>query len=142
MNKFKSRGGLVEERKVQNFKELAGVYDVILNCTGLGSAELVQDKTLTPIRGQMIRVKAPWIKHFLYVDNHCWIIPGKETVVIGGTRQSGDSDTEIRPSDSEEIWKRACKYMPSLEGATWKWEWAGLRPARDSVRVEVELMKF
>ena len=24
-----------------------------------------------------VQVKAPWIKHFLYVDDNCWIIPGQ-----------------------------------------------------------------
>lgn len=36
-------------------------------------------------------------------------------VTVGGTRQSGDEDTRIRAKDSQEIWDRAVKAMPSLK---------------------------
>ena len=51
-------------------------YDVIINCTGLGAQKLCNDINLSPIRGQVIRVKAPWIKFAAYADNDTYIIPG------------------------------------------------------------------
>lgn len=42
-------------------------------------------------------------------------LSSRETVTVGGTRQVGDSDLQHRPEDRDEVWKRACKYMPSLE---------------------------
>jgi len=62
--------------------------------------------------------------------------------VIGGTRQENDTDTVIRPADSNDVWQRACKYIPSLKGAEWQSEWAGLRPVREPIRIEAEIMKF
>ena len=37
-------------------KQIASNYDVIVNCTGLGSGELLDDKNVFPIRGQIMRV--------------------------------------------------------------------------------------
>lgn len=36
--------------------QLAGQYDVVVNCTGLGSMELINDKKLVPNRGHVIKV--------------------------------------------------------------------------------------
>ena len=50
-------------------------YDVVFNCLGLSNISFCNDKNMVPIRGQMIRVNAPWIKHFYYTDDNCYIIP-------------------------------------------------------------------
>jgi glycine/D-amino acid oxidase-like deaminating enzyme len=142
MDRFKSNGGRVEMRKVNSLQELAGSFDVVVNCTGLGSIELLNDNLMEPSRGQMLRVRAPWIKHSVYVDHDCWIIPGKETITIGGTRQTGDTDLRLRVQDREKVWSKACKFVPSLEHAKIEWEWVGLRPVRSPLRLETEIMKF
>ena len=36
--------------------QLVGKYDVVVNCTGLESRNLLGDKTIYPIRGQLVRV--------------------------------------------------------------------------------------
>ncbi|KAK2166791.1 hypothetical protein LSH36_35g05017 [Paralvinella palmiformis] len=142
MKRFVKNGGLVEKRTVSSFRELARKYNVIVNCSGGRAKELTDDNKLEIIRGQMIRVKAPWIKHFMYVDHNCWIIPGKETVTIGGTRQVGDTREEISAQDSHDVWERACTYMPSLRKAVWQWQWVGMRPVREPIRVERERLQF
>lgn len=58
--RFRENGGQIQLKKVASFEELSD-YDVIVNCTGLGSLELVNDKNMHPIRGQVVRVKAPWL---------------------------------------------------------------------------------
>ena len=59
--------------------QLAGAYDVIVNCTGMGSRDLCNDLDVVPIKGQVIKVKAPWIKHMLAINDDCawpvYIIP-------------------------------------------------------------------
>jgi len=35
--------------------------------------------------------------------------------VVGGTRQQGDGDLNVRAADRDRIWERACKYVPSLK---------------------------
>lgn len=59
----------------ENFINEHPEFDIIFNCLGFGSIKFCNDKQMIPIRGQMIRVKAPWIKHFYYTDDNCYIIP-------------------------------------------------------------------
>ena len=49
--------------------QLAGAYDVIVNCTGMQSRELCNDLEVVPVKGQVIKVKAPWIKHFTALND-------------------------------------------------------------------------
>ena len=72
----------------------------IVNCTGLGSLKLkdVQETDMFPIRGQVIVLKAPWIKEGytkqvgkLVGGERTYIIPRRSgEVVIGGTREVDD----------------------------------------------------
>ena len=34
-----------------------GLYDVVVNCSGLGSSTAAPDESMVPIRGQVVRVK-------------------------------------------------------------------------------------
>ena len=54
--RIESKGGKIIQRKINNFVEIANEYDIICNCTGMGSRELCNDQELTPIRGQVFRV--------------------------------------------------------------------------------------
>lgn len=54
--KFLEYGGTLVRRKVNEFKELANDFDVIVNCTGLQAKELTGDDSVKPIRGQIARV--------------------------------------------------------------------------------------
>ncbi|XP_055999307.1 D-amino-acid oxidase-like isoform X6 [Ostrea edulis] len=87
-------------------------------------------------------VKAPWIKHF-YIDidrnnDVTYILPGIETVVLGGTAQDGDWNTEDDQADIDGIMERCLKVMPSLKDSKRQGAWAGLRPYRESVRLEID----
>lgn len=55
-------GGRIEKKRIESFDELES-FDLVINCTGLGAQKLVQnDEKLKSIRGQVIRVRAPWIQ--------------------------------------------------------------------------------
>lgn len=56
-------------------------YDLVINCTGLGSAKLFGDSTMYPIQGHVIRVRAPWVKGIYFCNEQTYIIPNEETVV-------------------------------------------------------------
>ena len=55
---------------------------------------------LLACRGQVVRVKAPWIKHYYNNNGQFYIIPNLETVVLGGTTQKGNWDTSINEQAS------------------------------------------
>ena len=37
--------------------QFVGKYDVVVNCAGFGSCELLNDKKMIPIRGHLFRVR-------------------------------------------------------------------------------------
>ena len=43
----------------------------------------------------MIRVRAPWVKHYMNANMENYIIPNTDSVVLGGTTQKGNWDTTV-----------------------------------------------
>jgi hypothetical protein len=37
-------------------------YAVVINCTGLGAVDTESDSSMFPMRGQVLRLHAPWVK--------------------------------------------------------------------------------
>ncbi|XP_046549205.1 D-aspartate oxidase-like [Haliotis rubra] len=142
MARFKARGGAVQQRKVKSFQELEAEYDVVVNCAGLGAKALTGDEKLQPMRGQMLRVSAPWVKHFLHSSNSFYFIPNVDNVGIGGIKTVGDYDTSVSHDTSKHIWENITKLWPPLKKARPLWEWTGLRPHRVPPRVEPEVIRY
>ena len=123
-----------EQRSVINLTEFSD-YDVVINCCGLNgdnvSKSNLNDLTESiistsndqfinksfPIRGQVLRVKAPWIRS-VWGFGTSYIIPNMDNVVLGGTAQKGDHNTNCSLSDSEKIMSNICELFPSLADAT------------------------
>ncbi|GIY98882.1 d-aspartate oxidase [Caerostris extrusa] len=81
--------------------KLSGKYDVVINCSGLGARHLVPDPEVIPVRGQVMRVHAPWPKHGVMLDNDFYILPNSEETILGGTHQEDDWRLEPDPEDSK-----------------------------------------
>ncbi|KAK7114240.1 D-aspartate oxidase-like isoform X2 [Littorina saxatilis] len=139
--RFREKGGHMENRRVQSFDELCGRFDVVVNCSGLGSIKLVPDPLLKPLRGQVIRVHAPWIKFFVRTDNNVYILPSSENVAVGGTREADEYDVTPNPDVSKQVFDRVLARIPAIKGAKTLWEWVGLRPYRCPPRVESEIRR-
>ncbi|XP_050400442.2 D-aspartate oxidase isoform X3 [Patella vulgata] len=141
MKRFTGRGGKVVHKTVKSLEELYPHYDMIVNCSGLGSYQLVHDTNLVPHRGQAVKVHAPWIKHFYHqkIDGEMtYILPGSEGVILGGTFQKDNWNDECNQEDQFELMKRCCEIMPSLKAVTAEHVKVGLRPVLDVMRVELE----
>lgn len=132
--------GKMIQRKILNFGELKS-YDIIVNCAGMGAKQLTNDKELMPIRGQVIVVEAPWVKHFFVRDNF-YVLPRLTDVVLGGTKQIGNYSLNVDPSDNNAIWQGCCELVPSLKYSKIVTEEVGLRPYRKHVRIELETVNF
>ncbi|KAK3890445.1 hypothetical protein Pcinc_005602 [Petrolisthes cinctipes] len=141
-SRFTSRGGVVERRHLKSLEELVGHYDVVCNCSGLGARDLVGDHYVFPIRGHLFKVHAPWITQCYMHEFETYIIPGKEYVTLGSTKQFDSYNTTVCHHDSCAVWDHCMKFLPSLKGAKVLWQWVGLRPWRPYVRVEKETMVF
>ncbi|XP_042356739.1 D-aspartate oxidase [Plectropomus leopardus] len=141
--RFRKAGGRVEQKKVNSLHELSNSYDIIVNCTGLGSKTLVGDDKVYPVRGQVLKVEAPWLKHFIRAgDGMTYIYPGIDAVTVGGTRQEGDWRLQVDEGDTKSILERCSRLVPSIGKAKVLSELAGLRPTRRNPRVEREVVQL
>lgn len=139
--KFLQSGGVIKQQTVQHLSEISDKFDVVVNCAGLGAKYLCEDRRLVPIRGQVIKVHAPWIKTAFYGDYDTYIVPGFEGVTLGGCRQYDSYDLKVSKYDSMAIRERCQSMLPALKSAPVLRELVGLRPHRDPVRVEMEVVK-
>uniref|UniRef100_A0A3B1JCX3 D-aspartate oxidase n=1 Tax=Astyanax mexicanus TaxID=7994 RepID=A0A3B1JCX3_ASTMX len=142
--RFRKAGGQIKREKVTDLQQLVNSYDVIVNCSGLGSRLLVGDEGVYPVRGQILKVHAPWVKNFIGGGDgggRAYIYPGIDYITVGGTRQVDDWRLEVDMKDTEGIMERCCQLEPSLRKAQVLEEWVGLRPGRRNPRVECEWLQ-
>lgn len=139
ISELKQSGCQFVQKKVSSLAELSE-YSAIINCSGVGARELAGDDGVVPIRGQVVRVKASWIKHHVDADHCTYIIPNRDDVVLGGTLGTlEDWDTGVRDWDTKDILERCSQVVPSLAAAEVASVWVGLRPGRTTgLRLEAE----
>nr|XP_035931238.1 D-aspartate oxidase isoform X1 [Halichoerus grypus] len=139
--RLKGSGVLILTRRIGDLWELHPSFDIVVNCSGLGSRQLAGDSKIFPVRGQVLRVQAPWVKHFIRDGSGLtYIYPGISNVILGGTRQKGDWNLSPDAEISRDIFSRCCALEPSLHGACDIREKVGLRPFRPGLRLQTELL--
>ena len=132
--------------------------DILVNCAGLGSRELVEPAAY-PLRGALIRIhndgkafpkinEAYCLMHdeALPGQNMIYIIPrGENFVLLGGLAEPNEWDLSINLQNYEPIrrmWERCIEFLPRLKNARIDLDSAvktGLRPMRpDNVRLEID----
>jgi D-amino-acid oxidase len=138
--RLRGLGGALEHRAVGRFDELDA--DVVVNCAGLGARELAGDASLLAVRGQIVRVQAPTVDEWLLDQSDprrlVYVVPGERDVVLGGTADEGAEDTTPVDATSTAIRGRCAALVPALRDAPVVGVAVGLRPARPSVRLEVD----
>ncbi|EGD44052.1 D-amino acid oxidase [Nocardioidaceae bacterium Broad-1] len=115
----------------------------VINCTGMGAADLAADTSLRPIRGQHVVVTNPGLTEFFSEDTGdspdlLCIYPQGEVVVLGGTAIDGSSDTGPDPGAAARILERCIAVEPRLGAVDVLEHRVGLRPTRSEVRVAAE----
>ncbi|CAF0813329.1 unnamed protein product [Brachionus calyciflorus] len=145
--KLKDKGVNFISCKINTLQEFingnGSTYDYIINCTGLGARNFVPDSNVYPVKGQVLRVKAPWIKQCIMLDTNevTYILPLSDVVVIGGTQQPNNYSLNKDETEFENIINRCSKIYPSLRHAEIVSTHAGLRPCREGgVRLELEVL--
>ncbi|MGW0756638.1 FAD-dependent oxidoreductase [Streptomyces sp. NPDC002814] len=138
--RFLGAGGAIEVRTVSAFTEADA--PVVVNCTGLGARELVPDASVRPVRGQLVVVENPGIRTWLVSSDAAgamaYFFPQPGRLLLGGTAVEDDFSTEPDPAVAEAIVRRCAALRPEIAGARVLDHRVGLRPARDSVRLERE----
>lgn len=116
---------------------------VVVNCSGLAARRLAADGSVSPVRGQVVRLTRPdgldeWLLDQSDASRLVYVVPRRHEVIVGGTAEEGDYDTAPRAQTAREILDRARAVVPALRGATVLGHRVGLRPARPAVRLETE----
>jgi len=142
LERFRLSGGTVRQVALATLDEALAAAPLVVNCSGLGARELVGDRELYAIRGQVVRVAAPELRHFVLDDyGHrglAYIIPRGDGVILGGTADEGDESTAPDPATAEAILARCAALDPRLVGVAVLEHKVGLRPGRSTVRLEAE----
>jgi len=120
-----------------NLSRLPPGADLVVNCSGLGSRLLAADRTVTPVRGQLLYVDGVALDRWvLDGSGPTFAIPRSRDIVVGGTAEEGDWSRTASPDTTTEILARVSRLVPELAGATVRRVRVGLRPVRPEVRVD------
>jgi D-amino-acid oxidase len=144
--RFRAAGGQVAEARDSAFGSLPEAASrtsaaVIVNCAGIGAHDLVPDRELMPVRGQVVVAANPGITDFFIglgdeSADLIYLFPHGDTVVLGGTEGRGDWSLEPDPATAERILRDCAAIEPGLRGASIVAHRVGLRPVRPTVRLE------
>lgn len=155
----RSVAGLVTPEPVVALDDLAGRYDLVFNCSGIGARPLLNDIAVRPLQGQVVwlrNVECPKLifvhKGTLFENEPLYVVPRPgHDVVLGGTTvgvADGLADTFdpndpawLRPAGdvTDRILERCAVLCPSLKEAGTNHRghaWVGLRPCREPLRLE------
>ncbi len=122
--------------------EEPGGPDAVVNCAGLGARLLGGDRSVAPVRGQVVHVTHPdggrrrldrWT---IDPEGPTYVVPREDVVVLGGTADEGDWSRTPVPATAEEVLRRGRALVPELAGCRVVRHRVGLRPVRPAVRVE------
>jgi D-amino-acid oxidase len=143
MHRLAAAGARLELAAVTSLDEATGTADVTVNCTGAGARDLVGDRDVEPVRGQLAVVANPGIEDFFAehtedVDELTYLLPMGDHVVLGGSAHPGRTDAAPDLAIAEAILRRCAAIEPKLAGVEVLEHRVGFRPHRPRVRVEHE----
>jgi D-amino-acid oxidase len=110
---------------------------LVLNCSGLGARLLGSDRTVVPVRGQVVHVEQFGLdRWWLDEEGPTYLVPRAHDVVVGSSDVEGEWSRTPDPVATEDILERAARLVPALRGARVLRHKVGLRPVRPAVRLE------
>mmetsp|Transcript_12329 Transcript_12329/g.16146 ORF Transcript_12329/g.16146 Transcript_12329/m.16146 type:complete len:408 (+) Transcript_12329:122-1345(+) len=139
--------------------------DLIVNCTGMGARELVNDTELVPGRGAVLQFdrktserRVPVIMetesgapnlHDAVITcsfepwgsatHPAYLIPRGDKIVVGGTVLEGDEEPNIRPEEREKLFQNAEWLGIDVQNSPPPvGEWVGFRPVRPLIKCEFD----
>lgn len=120
-----------------NLRMLPEGADLVVNCSGLGARLLGEDRTVVPVRGQVVYVEQVGLaRWWLDGAGPTYVVPRERDIVVGGTDQEGEWSRTPSEEQAAEILRRAAQLVPALRDARVLRHKVGLRPVRPAVRLE------
>jgi D-amino-acid oxidase len=125
---------------VARVDDFAGAADLVVVAAGLRSGDLLGDDAMYPVRGQILRLANPgiteWVTDVDNPDGLTYVVPRRDDIVCGGVAEVGSWDTSLDAGTERAILRRATALVPALAGLPVLSRDVGLRPARDTIRLE------
>ena len=120
-----------------NLRALPPGAELVVNCSGLGARLLGTDRTVVPVRGQVVYVEQVGLERWwLDASGPTYVVPRSRDIVVGGTDQEGEWSRTPSPETAVAILERAARLVPELRGARVVRHKVGLRPVRPAVRLD------
>jgi len=136
--------------------------DALVNCTGLASRKLCNDKSLYPGRGVLLQYDRNCARHpslevpkedgspmrdvWVMIEDPpyasdvdpVYMIPRGNIIAIGGTYYENDYEMHMRPQERERLLLNASLMGIDTSRAKPIGEWVGFRPCRPTVRLDLD----
>lgn len=138
------------KKTISSIQEIIDEYnpDVVINCLGLASRDVVPDPLIYPTRGALVCV-SPKVEYeskilntaYLYRDNPdglSYIIGRPDGCYVGGTAYDHSWNLSVDEHEAKDLLNRGKELCEYLEGAKIVGTKVGLRPTRNPIRVEID----
>ena len=133
--RIEAAGGTITRLNLGGLPEVPGT--VVVNCSGLGARLLGADRTVVPVRGQLVHVEPFGLdRWWLEESGPTYLVPRTHDVVVGGSDVEGEWSRTSSAAATEDILERAARLVPEVRGARVLRTRVGLRPVRPAVRLE------
>ena len=97
---IRAMGGRIVTRTIQSIDEaISSDARIVVNCSGLGSKDIVPDAEVYPARGELLHVTAPWVQAAVFEDPGSGYVipcPGSD-LELGGTLDDHACDPNMAP---------------------------------------------
>lgn len=89
-------GGKVVVGELRDRRQVAALPErVLINCTGLGAAELFGDEQLVPAKGQLTILFPQPEVDYIAIQSGLYMFPRSDGVLLGGTFERGDATLDV-----------------------------------------------
>lgn len=104
MDDFLSAGGSFQIRTFSNQSELQSLKEsVVINCTGLGSRELFNDRELRAVKGQLTFILPQEEVDYITIAAGTYMFPRSDGILLGGTFEYDNYDLSPNPIETQRI---------------------------------------
>lgn len=131
--RFLDKGGRLKLQKIHTMEQMSQLpFELIFNCSGLGSRELLGDFDLYPVRGQIVVLdcKVPWDFSILD-DQGYYVFPRERVTILGGTTEANEYSEITTDEAISKILEYNKRTIPDLADLPILKTYAGLRPYRE-----------
>jgi glycine/D-amino acid oxidase-like deaminating enzyme len=99
MQDFLAAGGVIETREFEKPSDIARLREkTVINATGYGARALFGDESVTPVRGQIVRlIPQPEVTYGLQYSDRFYMLPRRDAIILQ-TQAHGDfGNADITP---------------------------------------------